>query len=252
MKLMNFFLIMLLTVSVVSAQGKKQTAAKPAADIVLKTQGDSISYAIGQNIYANLKDPAIQLNLNVLIQSLKDAASTKSVLSQEQCMTVLTSLNSIMQEKQMAMQKEEEEKRKAEMAPMIEKNKKDGEAFLAENKNKEGVVTTASGLQYKVISKGTDTLSAKATDHVKVHYRGTLIDGQEFDSSYKRKEPATFPLNQVIKGWTEGLQLMNVGDKYEFYIPFELAYGEMGRGETIPPASVLVFEVELLEILKEQ
>ncbi|PKL81603.1 MAG: peptidylprolyl isomerase [Ignavibacteriae bacterium HGW-Ignavibacteriae-3] len=250
MKLMKFFLIMLLSISVVSAQAKKPAATKPASDIVLKTQGDSISYAIGQNIYANLKDPAIQLNLNVLIQSLKDADKAKSVLSQDQCMTVLTTLNSVMQEKQMAMQQAEEEKQRMEMAPVIEKNKKDGEVFLAENKNKEGVITTASGLQYKVISKGTDAESPKATDQVKVHYKGTLLDGTEFDSSFKRNEPATFPLNQVIKGWTEGLQLMHVGDKYQFFIPYELAYGEMGRGATIPPASVLIFEVELLEVLK--
>ena len=250
MKLMRLFLIMLLTISVVTAQNKKPAKNKTAASVVLKTQGDSISYAIGQNIYGNLKDPAIQLNVNVLIESLKDASNAKSVLPQDKIMQVLTALNTKMQEKQMAAMKAEEEKKKAEMAPVIEKNKKEGEDFLAENKKKEGIITTESGLQYKVISKGTGGASPKATDQVKVHYKGTLLDGKTFDSSYDRNAPATFPLNQVIKGWTEGLQLMHVGDKYQFFIPYDLGYGEMGRGETIPPATVLTFEVELLDIVK--
>jgi FKBP-type peptidyl-prolyl cis-trans isomerase FkpA len=249
MKLMRFLVIALIMLSVVSAQNKKETAKKAASSIELKTPGDSISYCIGQNIYSNLKDPMLQLNLNVLIQSLKDAANSKSVISQEKIVQVLTALNTKMQERQLAMQKEEEEKQKAEMAPLIEKNKKEGEAFLAENKKKEGVITTESGLQYKIITKGTGPMP-KATDKVKVNYRGTLLDGKEFDSSYARNEPAEFPLNQVIKGWTEGLQLMPVGSKYEFYVPYDLAYGEMGRGEKIPPAAVLTFEVELLDIVK--
>lgn len=250
MKLMRIFLILLLTISAVVGQNKNTTKEKTAASVVLKTQGDSISYAIGQNIYGNLKDPGIQLNLNVLIEALKDASKAKSVLTQEEIMKVLTALNTRMQERQMAQQKQEEEKKKMEMAPMIEKNKKEGEIFLEENKKKEGVVTTASGLQYKVISKRIGGASPKETDQVKVHYKGTLLDGKVFDSSYDRNEPATFPLNQVIKGWTEGLQLMQVGDKYQFFIPYDLGYGEMGRGETIPPATVLTFEVELLDIVK--
>jgi FKBP-type peptidyl-prolyl cis-trans isomerase FklB len=241
---------MLLTISVVFAQNKKPATKKAAESVVLKTQGDSISYAIGQNIYGNLKDPAIQLNLNVLIESLKDASVEKSILPQDKIMQVLTALNTKMQEKQMAAMKAEEERKKAEMAPLIEKNKLEGSAFLAGNKKKEGVVTTESGLQYKIITKGTGGASPKATDQVKVHYKGTLLDGKVFDSSYDRNEPATFPLNQVIKGWTEGLQLMSVGDKYQFFIPYDLGYGEMGRGETIPPATVLTFEVELLDIVK--
>lgn len=250
MKLMRIFLMLLLTISVATAQTKKPAKDKTATSVVLKTQGDSISYAIGQNIYGNLKDPGIQLNLNVLIESLKDASKEKSILPQESCMKVLAALNTRMQERQMALQKAQEEEKKAEMAPMIEKNKKEGEAFLYENKKKEGVLTTPSGLQYKIISKGAGSPSPKATDQVKVHYKGTLLDGKTFDSSYDRKEPATFPLNQVIKGWTEGLQLMQVGDKFQFFIPYDLGYGELGRGETIPPATVLTFEVELLEIIK--
>lgn len=249
MKLIRIFVMMLLMISAATAQNKKATIDKTSAPVVLKTQGDSISYAIGQNIYSNLKDPGIQLNLNVMIESLKNAEKGKSVLTQEQIMKVLTALNSRMQERQMAQQAAEDERKKVEMTPMIEKNKKEGEAFLAENKTKEGVLTLASGLQYKVISKGNGA-SPKATDQVKVHYKGTLLDGKVFDSSYDRNEPATFPLNQVIKGWTEGLQLMQVGDKFQFFIPYDLAYGEMGRGEMIPPASVLIFEVELLDIVK--
>jgi len=139
--------------------------------------------------------------------------------------------------------------RNAERAKVLaEKNKKDGDAFLAENRKKEGVKTTVSGLQYKVLAEGKGG-SPKATDKVSVNYRGTLIDGTEFDSSYKRGEPAAFGLNQVIKGWTEGIQLMKAGGKYTFTIPSELAYGERGTpGGPIGPNAVLIFEVELLSI----
>ena len=128
-----------------------------------------------------------------------------------------------------------------------EKNQKDGEAFLAANKNKEGVISLPNGMQYKVITMGTGK-KPKATDTVTVHYQGTLIDGKEFDSSFKRGEPATFPLNQVIKGWTEGLQLMPVGSKFQFFIPSELGYGDRGAGQLIQPNSTLIFEVELLSV----
>ena len=128
-----------------------------------------------------------------------------------------------------------------------EENKAKGEAFLAENAKKPNIVTTASGLQYEILSKGSGTASPSATDKVTVHYRGTTIDGKEFDSSYSRGEPATFPLNHVIKGWTEGVQLMKVGDKFRFYIPSDLAYGAHGAGP-IGPYETLIFEVELLKI----
>jgi FKBP-type peptidyl-prolyl cis-trans isomerase len=123
----------------------------------------------------------------------------------------------------------------------------EGKRFLEENAKKEGVQVTPSGLQYKVLTEGFGT-KPKATETVVVHYRGTLIDGTEFDSSYKRKEPISFPLNGVIAGWTEGLQLMKTGAKYEFYIPYNLAYGERGAGGVIPPYATLIFEVELLEV----
>jgi len=130
-----------------------------------------------------------------------------------------------------------------------EKNKATGDAFLAENKKKEGVVATASGLQYKILKEGTGD-QPKATDKVKVHYRGTTISGKEFDSSYARKEPIVFALNEVIKGWTEGVQLMKVGAKFQFFIPSDLAYGKRGAPPDIGPNETLIFEVELLAIEK--
>lgn len=249
MKSLKIVLIVLLGLSVTFAQNKNQSKAKDQKASEIKTQNDSISYAIGQNIYSQLKD--LGLNIDLLAKSIKDGSVNKSDLSQENCIRVLTVFQTKMQEKQAAQMKAEQERKRVEMAPIIEKNKKDGDAFLAENKNKDGVKTTASGLQYKVLVAGPGTgLTPKDTSKVKVHYKGTLLDGKEFDSSYKRNQPSEFPLNQVIKGWTEGLQLMHVGDKYEFYVPYQLAYGEEGRGEMIPPASVLIFEVELLEIVK--
>jgi len=141
-----------------------------------------------------------------------------------------------MMEKQIAASKE-----------AAEKNKAEGEKFLEENKKKDGVKTTASGLQYKVIKEGSGA-SPKETDTVVTNYRGTLIDGTEFDSSYKRNEPASFPVNRVIKGWTEALQLMKPGAKYQLFIPSSLAYGERGAGQTIGPTATLIFDVELLSI----
>ncbi|MGZ8164200.1 MAG: FKBP-type peptidyl-prolyl cis-trans isomerase [Methylobacter sp.] len=129
-----------------------------------------------------------------------------------------------------------------------EENKAAGKTFLAENTKKPNIVTTASGLQYEVLTKGKGTASPSATDSVTVHYKGTTLDGEEFDSSYSRGEPATFPLDRVISGWTEGVQLMKEGDKFRFYIPSELAYGEQGAGRSIGPNSTLIFDVELIKI----
>ena len=129
-----------------------------------------------------------------------------------------------------------------------EENKIAGKAFLTENAKKPNIVTTATGLQYEILTPGTGTVSPKATDNVTVHYKGTTLDGKEFDSSYSRGEPATFPLNRVIAGWTEGVQLMKEGAKYRFYIPSELAYGEQGAGRAIGPNAALIFDVELIKI----
>ncbi len=249
MKSLKIVLIVLLGLSVTFAQNKNQSKAKDQKASEIKTQNDSVSYAVGQNIYSQLKD--LGLNIDLLAKSITDASLNKSDLTKEEIIKVLTAFQKKMQEKQAAQMKVEQERKKVEMAPIIEKNKKEGEEFLAKNKIKEGVKTTASGLQYEVLVAGPGTgPTPKDTSTLKVHYKGTLLDGKEFDSSYKRNQPYEFPLNQMIQGWIEGLQLMHVGDKYEFYIPYELAYGEEGRGEVIPPASVLIFEVELLDIVK--
>lgn len=244
MKYTKFVVVLLVFSSLIVAQKKD----KKMFD--LKVFEDSVSYSIGQNIGTNLKDPTMKINFPAVIAGMQDAMAGKSSLTPEQMQKCMALFNEKMMAVRNAQMEKENEAKKATLAPEIEKNTKEGNAYLAANKAKEGVITTASGLQYKIITKGTGTVSPTETSTVKVHYRGTFIDGKEFDSSYKRNQPAEFPLNQVIKGWTEGVQLMHVGDKYEFVIPFELAYGEMGREGGIPPASVLVFEVELLEIVK--
>lgn len=198
---------------------------------------DRASYVIGFNLGQSLKTNNVTANADLLIQGFRDALAGKdAVLTPEEMQAAMTSL-------QQQVQQQQQEKSKAEGA----KNQAAGDAFLATNKDRPGVKTTASGLQYEVLTEGTGP-SPKATDQVTVNYKGTLIDGTVFDSSYDRGEPATFVLNQVIGGWTEGVQLMKVGSKYKFYIPAALAYGERGAGGVIGPNSVLVFEVELLSI----
>ncbi|MEJ5351712.1 MAG: FKBP-type peptidyl-prolyl cis-trans isomerase [Melioribacteraceae bacterium] len=231
MKHTNLFLMFVLSFSLLFAQNKKES--KPQ----LKTQDDSISYSIGQNIGKNLKDADLHINFDILYQGMQDQIKGSSLLTDDDIQRVMIAFN----QKLIA-------KRNAQMNAVKEKNKKEAEAFLAENKNKEGVVTLPSGLQYKVLVKGNGP-QPKDTSVVKVHYIGKFLDGREFDNSYKRGEPAEFPLNQVIKGWTEALQLMHVGDKWILYIPPELAYGENGAGNTIEPNSLLIFEVELLDIV---
>ena len=197
----------------------------------LKDQKDKVSYSIGLNIGFNLNRQNVQINPDVLSAGIKDAIAGKPQLTTDQVKEVMTTFEKDMQQKQKAAG---------------EKNASEGAKFLEENKKKEGVKTTASGLQYRAIKEGTGA-QPKATDTVTVNYRGTLINGTEFDSSYKRGEPASFPLNGVIKGWTEGLQLMKVGSKYQFFVPPNLAYGERTVGPDIAPNSTLIFEVELLD-----
>lgn len=204
----------------------------------LKTLEDSISYSIGQNVGRNLKDPELKVNFEILAKAMKDAAEGRSLLSSESMDKCLMELNNRITTK-----------RTAEMNAVKEKNKMIGDEFLAKNKTAEGVITLPSGLQYKIITTGNGA-QPTSNDKVKVHYKGTLIDGREFDSSYKRNEPAVFGVTQVIKGWTEALQLMHVGDKWMLYIPSELAYGDRATGELIQPGSTLIFEVELLDIVK--
>lgn len=203
----------------------------------LKTQKEKASYAIGLDIGNSLKKSNLEIDNASLNKGIKDALSGgKPLMTEQEMKETITALQKDMQAKQQAQ---------AKVAG--EKNKKEGEEFLAANKKKDGVVTLPSGLQYKVIKSGTGK-TPKATDSVTVHYRGTLIDGTEFDSSYKRNQAATFPVNGVIAGWTEALQLMKEGDKWQLFIPSNLAYGERGAGSTIGPNSVLIFEVELMSV----
>ena len=199
----------------------------------LKDAKDKASYAIGLNIGRNFKKQNVDLNPDAVMMGLKDAVNGKKpALSETEERDAMNNL-----------QKEAMEKQKA----MADKNAAEGKKFLDDNKKKEGVKTTASGLQYKVMKEGNGP-QPKAADTVTVDYKGTLIDGTEFDSSYKRGQPATFPLNGVIKGWTEGLQLMKTGGKYQFFIPADLAYGQRQMGPDIPPNSTLIFEVELKNV----
>ncbi len=220
---------------------KTGTAAKTTASAPLKTRKEKFSYALGMNIGTGLgnqlKNQSVEVDWNLVIQGLKDSSSgAKTRLTEAEMKTVLT-------EVQTEVSKQQHEKTEQAKA----KNKTEGEAFLAANKAKDGVVTLPSGLQYKILTAGTGPKPA-ASDSVVCNYRGTLINGTEFDSSYKRGQPATFGVGQVIKGWTEALQLMPVGSKWQLFIPSSLAYGERGPGE-IGPNATLIFEVELMSIV---
>jgi FKBP-type peptidyl-prolyl cis-trans isomerase FklB len=198
---------------------------------------EKLSYSIGVDVGRNLKQQGIDVDPDLLARGLKDALSgRKALMTDDEVREVL-----------MAFQREAMVKQQEHVRQISEKFRKEGEAFLDENGKKDGVVTLPSGLQYQVIEKGKGP-SPKATDTVEVHYRGTLTDGTEFDSSYKRGTPATFPVNGVIAGWTEALKIMKVGSKWRLFIPAKLAYGERGAGRDIPPNAALVFEVELLGI----
>src|ERR1700674_4187788 len=220
---------------------KTGTAAKSAAAPALTTRKQKFSYALGMNIGAglgaNLKKQSVDVDPALISQGLKDAmAGSKTRLTQEEAQAVLTDV-------QNDVRKQQQEK--AQQAGAA--NKTEGDAFLAANKSKEGVVTLPSGLQYKILTAGTGP-KPTASDSVKCNYRGTLINGTEFDSSYKRGQPATFAVGQVIKAWTEALQLMPVGSKWQLFVPSSLAYGERGAGAEIGPNATLIFEVELLSI----
>ncbi len=214
------------------------TAAKPGTVTTLATNKEKASYAIGMNLGGGLHRQNIDVDTAALVQGLKDALSgNKTQLTEEEARAALMQLQSEMQAKMQAKQ-----------AAEGEANKKEGDAFLAANKTKEGVVTLPSGLQYKILTAGTGP-KPTATDSVVCNYKGTLINGTEFDSSYKRGEPATFPVTGVIKGWTEALQLMPVGSKWQLFIPSDLAYGPRGTpGGPIGPNATLIFEVELISI----
>ncbi|MDH5527057.1 MAG: FKBP-type peptidyl-prolyl cis-trans isomerase [Nitrospirota bacterium] len=204
-----------------------------AGEVKLDSVSAKVNYTIGLQVGQGLKADGLEVNVAAFTQGVQDAvAGGDPKLTEEQ-----------MREAMMAFQEEQ----MALMAKAAEENSAAGAAFLAENKKKKGVETTDSGLQYRVITKGKGKKPA-ATDRVTVHYKGTLIDGTEFDSSYGRGEPTTFPVNGVIPGWVEALQLMREGATWELYIPSELAYGPRGSGAMIPPNSTLVFKVELLKV----
>jgi FKBP-type peptidyl-prolyl cis-trans isomerase FklB len=198
----------------------------------LKDQKDKFSYSIGVNIGSNLSKQNIPVNPDAITAGIKDAIAGKPQLTPDQIKEVMATFEKDMEQKQKAAG---------------EKNASEGTKFLEENKKKEGVKTTGSGLQYKALKQGTGA-QPKESDTVTVNYRGTLINGTEFDSSYKRGQAATFPLSGVIKGWTEGLQLMKVGSKYQLFVPPNLGYGDRAVGPDISPNSTLIFEVELLGV----
>ena len=211
------------------------TAAKPAP-LPLKTAKDKASYAIGMSMAKGMKAQGVDIDPAILARGLRDGLAGKPQLTEEQAQAALTEL-------QTDVRKHQEEKAKV----VGDVNKKAGDAFLTANKTKPGVLALPSGLQYKILTPGTGP-KPTAADTVVCNYKGTLLTGKEFDSSYKRGQPATFPVGQVIKGWTEALQLMPVGSKWELFIPAELAYGTRAAGPDITPNSTLVFEVELLSI----
>ena len=228
---MKIFLGMALTVMLMT------TGAYSADEVALKTQKDKVSYSMGLNLGNSLMRQPFEVDVDLFMTGFTDAVKKRKPLMTDQ----------EMRETEIAFQNEMAEKQAQMMKAAAEKNKKEGEAFLAENKKKEGVKVLPSGLQYKVIKDGTGAIP-KATDSATVNYKGTLINGTEFDSSYKRGQPATFQVNGVIKGWTEALQLMKAGSKWQLFVPSDLAYGEKGAGPQIGPNAVLIFEVELLSI----
>ena len=202
----------------------------------LKEQNDKISYSLGVTIGKSMKRDSINANPDLVAQGIKDVlAGGKILLTDEEMAEVFMALQQDLMVKQTEAGK-----------ALAEKNLKEGEQFLADNAKKEGVVTRPSGLQYKVITDGAGK-KAKSTDSVTVHYRGTMIDGTEFDSSYKRNEPATFQLQNMVPGFTEGVSLMKVGSKWQLFIPSKLAYGEEGAEDAIGPNAALIMEIELLD-----
>lgn len=226
----------------IAAVSTPAAAPATAKAVSLETEMEKISYIIGTQIAGNLKKAEIEVNVDLLAQGLKDTLSgTKLALSQQEMQTIYG-----------AWQQRMTQKRAAKQAKEAAENQAKGKAYLEANKTKEGVIVLPSGLQYKVLKEGIGNTPV-ATDKVKTHYRGTLIDGTEFDSSYKGGKPVEFPVTRVIPGWTEALQLMKEGGKWELYIPANLAYGARPRpGSPIPPNAALIFEIELLEIVKPE
>jgi len=230
---------LLMSIIVFSAcKTQKQMTTETKQKVELNTKQDTFSYVLGLDIAKFFSQNDFELNMDAFFQGFSDKYKGDSTLFNDE------EAKQLMMEFQKELQALQEKKMQEE----IKKNKEAGEVFLAENKTKEGVKETASGLQYKVLVEGSGE-KPKSTDKVKVHYEGKLINGTIFDSSFQRAEPAVFGVNQVIPGWTEGLQLMSVGSTYEFFIPTNLSYGDKAAGQ-IPPGSCLIFKVELLGIEK--
>lgn len=220
-----------------TAKPGQTSATKTPAPLALKTPKDKLSYSIGMNIGKSIKRDNVDVDPELLVRGIKDVLGGGTLLMTDQeAQSTLSALQDDLRKKQ------EQDKQQ-----VAETNKKEGDAFLAANKTKDGVVVLPSGLQYKVLQEGKGP-KPTAADTVTVNYRGTLVDGTEFDSSYKRGQPASFPVGGIIKGWTEALLLMPVGSKWQLFIPPDLAYGPRQAGPTIGPNSTLVFEVELLSI----
>ncbi|WP_076417265.1 MULTISPECIES: FKBP-type peptidyl-prolyl cis-trans isomerase [Colwelliaceae] len=243
---MRFFkptLVAVALVAVMGCQEKAPVEKELVLDTDVQKQAYSLGASIGMYMDRNLEEQTkmgVTLDQDIILKGFTDSLAGKSQIEKEEIQTILMGLDQQMKAKQQELATKEAEASKAE-----------GVAYLEANAKKEGVMVTESGIQYSVITEGEGDKPA-ATDTVKVHYKGTLINGEQFDSSYDRGEPAVFPLNRVIPGWTEGVQLMPVGSKYKFTIPSDLAYGPAGSPPRIPGNSVLEFEIELLEIQKAE
>lgn len=245
---MKFFKPTLVAVALLAVAGcqesaKKEEAKAPVLEAEVQKQAYGLGASIGMYMQRNLEEHSrlgLALDKELIVQGFVDSINDKSVIDKEEIKTILTSLDETMKAKQQELAAKESE---ASLAV--------GQKFLEDNAKKEGVMVTESGIQYVVLTEAEGDKPA-ATDTVKVHYKGTFLNGETFDSSYDRGEPAVFPLNRVIRGWTEGVQLMSVGSKFKFTIPSDLAYGPNGNPPRIPGNSVLEFEIELLEIQKSE
>ena len=242
MKLVKKLAVVAVTVSLFSCGNQAQDVK------ILETELDSVSYAVGLSMSGQLKSNFSEVNKSILAQGIRNGLDSTNLLIDAKDMQEV--LSSYFKKKQQAQMEEQQAAASKAAEAKFGENKKAGEDFLEANKSKKGVKTTESGIQYIVLKEGSGEKPAGPMTKVKVHYHGTNIEGNIFDSSVDRGTPATFGLNQVIKGWTEGVQLMNQGAKYKFFIPQELAYGAQQKGENIKPFSTLIFEIELLEVLK--
>ena len=242
MKLVKKLAVVAVTVSLFSCGNQAQDVK------ILETELDSVSYAVGLSMSGQLKSNFSEVNKSILAQGIRNGLDSTNLLIDAKDMQEV--LSGYFKKKQQAQMEEQQAAASKAAEAKFGENKKAGEDFLEANKSKKGVKTTESGIQFIVLKEGSGEKPAGPMTKVKVHYHGTNIEGNIFDSSVDRGTPATFGLNQVIKGWTEGVQLMNEGAKYKFFIPQELAYGAQQKGENIKPFSTLIFEIELLEVLK--